>query len=139
MTGMKKIDPDLIVGTIDDLDETLEQLRIQREMLEERINETLARQNKWKSYLVEPKTESHPERNGKLKRPVKSRTKKSKKRLRKGEALKAIAKLFKNSPGTAYSLPEIANLTGISWSTVRNVMKKPDSGFSEKSGAWYKD
>jgi hypothetical protein len=60
--------------------------------------------------------------------------------LRKGEALERINQLFNQLPeDSALTWLEIGKQAGIPWSTVRNVLRREESGFTEgENGRWFR-
>ncbi len=117
----------LIEGTIRDLEAALANLRGERAALDTRIEEAEERICVWKARLKQHTNQGQGARqNGP--------------RLKRGEALARIDQLFDaNQPDDGYSIREIADRTGIAWSSVRNVIKRTDSGYHERSDRWFKN
>ncbi len=119
---MPKLDEaKLIQGTITDLDNAIATLRSQAAELDVRIREAEARRDAWKARLKQIVAAVNP-----------------KERLRKGAALDAINKVFGDTlPGTGLTISEITGASGIAWSSIRNAIKKSESGYYEKHGRWF--
>jgi hypothetical protein len=60
-------------------------------------------------------------------------------RIQRGEPLRRINEFFSGNPQTkGATTKELADATGLNWTTVRNVLKNENNGFVEVDGAWRK-
>ncbi len=61
------------------------------------------------------------------------------KRLRKGEPLRRIVDLFQSKKsGTGLSIAEIAEVSGLGWSTARSTLMRHKERFEEHENLWYR-
>ncbi len=113
--------PDLIEATVADLNGVISRLVAEREDIDSRLEELRARCRDWEHILTKAGQNGHPRR-----------------RARKGENDRKIAKIYQERPGQGFTLPELAEITGISWSSIRNVVNKNGNGkYEERDGKWY--
>ncbi len=113
--------PSLIDATVADLKEVIHRLEAERADLDVRIQDLNSRCIDWE------RIRSSVEQNG-TPRP----------RARKGENDRKIAEFYRANPGQGFTLPELSQKTGISWSSTRNVVNKNGrSRYEEREGKWY--
>ena len=111
---------DLIQATVADLREVISRLKVERGELDIRLDELNERCRDWERILQ--KTSS----NGSVR-----------KRAKKGENERKIAQAYQNDPDRGFTLPELESITGIPWSSVRNVMKRNgQQDYEEVNGTW---
>ena len=112
---------DLIEATVADLNGVISRLVAEREDIDSRLEELRARCRDWEYILTKAGQNGHTHR-----------------RARKGENDQRIAKIYQERPGQGFTLPKLAEITGISWSSVRNVVNKNGNGkYEERDGKWY--
>lgn len=112
-----------IEQSITDLRESKRRLEEQRDAIVEQVatKEKLLRY--WEERLAEM-TGAHANGAGK--------------RLRKGEPLRRIVELFQSKKSnTGLSIVEIAEATGIGWSTARGTLMRHKEQFEERENLWY--
>lgn len=100
----------LVEGTLDDLREVIGRLEGQRAEISQKLEETRKRCLQWETQLK--RFDSNGQR----------RT-----RAKKGENEEKIAEAFRENPGQGFTLPQLVERTGISWSSVRNVILRKQS------------
>jgi DNA-binding GntR family transcriptional regulator len=114
--------PKLIEATLTDIRGLIENVESRRAELDAQLEGLRQRYREWEQVLSGAKS------NG-TKRP----------RAKKGENDAKIAQVFDQNPGRGFTLPELADRTGVSWSSVRNAVSKNGKGrYHEQGGKWYR-
>ncbi len=114
--------PDLLEGTIHDLEETMERLSGERAELDRRLSDVRARRDEWRAILAKVS------KNGASVR---------RRRAKKGENLSKINALFDElGADSGLLMSDIAKRTGIPWSSVRNELQREGAPFVERDGYW---
>lgn len=115
--------PELIEATVADLRDVIGRLVAERADIDSRLDELKTRCRDWEHILTKAGQNGHV-----------------RKRARKGENDRKIAKIYEEHPGQGFTLPELTAETGISWSSVRNVVNKNGDGkYTERDGKWYRN
>lgn len=116
------LSPSLIEATVSDVREVICRLESERADIDTRLDELRLRCRQWEKILPKVGQNWQP------------RT-----RAKKGENDRTIAQIYEEHPDRGYTLPALAETTGISWSSVRNVVSKNGIGkYEERDGKWYR-
>ena len=119
-----EIDLTLVQETIKDLDAIIEKLEGEKSAIDQRISDIRTRREQWQARI----RSLHNSKNGD-----------SRVRLRKGEAIQKINAVYDGLPtGTGLNMSDVAEKTGVPWSSVRNVLQRAGSGYYEKERLWYR-
>jgi hypothetical protein len=110
---------DLIVGTIEDINGSIEELQDRIDMLVAEHRQKVARLEAWKKKLLALEDRPPAER----------------KRQPKGANLRAIAASLENAIA-GLSASEIREKTGLAWSSVQRVLTQHPEVFVETNGLW---
>jgi hypothetical protein len=111
----------LIEQTIDAITETLANLEMDRDRIEFDMNQKKGLLDTWRKELAQ----------------IEKGKPRNRERAPKGEALRLIHEWYDRDPRSqqnGLTIKQISDATGMNWSTVRNVVKKPENGFIETDG-----
>ena len=118
---MGAISPDLLDEAIRTTEELLDRLERERSGIDKRMTEIREHLRK----LLDQKS-GQQSGNGAL----------TGKRRRKGENARTILALYERDPNAALTKQEIADRTGLPFSSVQAILDKDDSGLSQEGGLW---
>src|SRR5205807_281695 len=117
MRGMKSATPDLLEATVRHLRELLSKLEADRVTLDAHISEV-------RSHIAQLEDEGSVGTNG------------VHRRARKGENARAVADLYDATPDGAWTKQEIAEKTGLPFSSVQAILGKDDRYVQGPDGLW---